>query len=367
MRRTSGLITATAIALVVSAPVAAQPHQAEWRIPADREIAALIAGRIAPRQGQGIVIGVLDPTGSRVIAGGPADGRPFDGNTVFEIGSISKVFTALILADMARKGEIALDAPAETYLPAGTHMPRRGGRQISLRDLATHISGLPRLAGNMPAGDPADPYADYTDALMLDFLAHYRLPRDISARFEYSNFGGALLGYLLARAAGEDYETRLRERITGPLGMDDTSVALSADQQARFAPGFDPLMHPAKPWHSVQPGAGGIHSTANDMLKFAAAALDPNSPIGPAMKLALAVRVPSDDPSADQALGWRVAHLSPAREIPLHDGGTGGFRSLLALDPARGTAVIALTNFSAESAIDDLALHILIGATLAHQ
>ncbi|HTM95014.1 MAG TPA: serine hydrolase domain-containing protein, partial [Croceibacterium sp.] len=339
MRRVRGLIAATAAAFVISAPAGAQPRGAEWRIPPNSEIAALLAARIAPRRGQGIVIGMLDPSGRRVIADGPAGGPPFDGDTVFEIGSISKVFTALILADMARKGEVALDAPAERYLPGGAHMPARGGRQISLRDLALHISGLPRLATNMPQGDRADPYADYTDALMLDFLAHYRLPRDISARFEYSNLGGALLGYLLARAVGGDYDTLLRERVTGPLGMNDTSVALSASQQARFAPGFDPLMHSAKPWRFVQPGAGGIHSTANDMLKFAAAALDPNSPIGPAMKLALAVRVPSDDPSADQALGWRVARVEPGREIPLHDGGTGGFRSLLALDPAKGSAV----------------------------
>lgn len=366
MRGTAGLIAA-ATAFALSVPAHAQPHEPEWRIPADHEIAALIADRIAPRREQGIVIGVLDPAGRRAISAGPAAGRPFDGDTVFEIGSISKVFTALILADMAVKGEVALDAPAETYLPSGSRMPRRGGRKISLRDLAMHISGLPRLAGNMPMGDPADPYADYTDALMLDFLAHYRLPRDISARFEYSNFGGALLGYLLARAAGEDYDTLLRERITGPLGMNDTSIALSPGQQARFPTGFDPLMRRAKPWQFVRPGAGGIRSTANDMLKFAAAALDPDSPIGPAMKLALAPRVPSDDPSTDQALGWRVAHLPPAREIPLHDGGTGGFRSLLALDPARGTAVIALTNFSAESAVSDLAMHILIGAPVTRK
>jgi len=356
-----------AAAFVSTAPAAAQAQQEAWRIPTDRRIAELIAKRIAPHPDQGIVIGVLDTSGPRVIAGGPARGHAFDGDTLFEIGSISKVFTALILADMAVKGEIALDAPAEKYLPEGARMPQRAGRQISLRDLALHISGLPRLAGNMPAADPADPYVDYSDALMLDFLAHYQLPRDIGSGFEYSNFGGALLGYLLGRAAGQDYETLLRERITGPLGMDDTSVSLSANQRARFAKGYDPLMRPAAPWHFVQPGAGGIRSTANDMLRFAAAALDPDSPIGPAMKLALAVRVPSDDASTEQALGWRVAQAPSGSGIPLHDGGTGGFRSLLAIDPARKTAVVALTNVSAEDAVNDLALHVLLGAPIAPQ
>src|SRR5690606_17265741 len=186
---------------------------------------------------------------------------------------ISKVFTALLLADMASKGEVSLDDPAEKFLPEGATIPERGGKKITLAHLSTHTSGLPRLADNMPFADPEDPYADYTEAMMLAFLAQYELTRDIGEQWEYSNLGVGLLGYLLGRAAGSDYETLLRERITGPLGMTDTAITLSAEQEARFAPGLDIYMQPARPWHlNVLAGAGGIRSTANDMLEFASAA-----------------------------------------------------------------------------------------------
>jgi D-alanyl-D-alanine-carboxypeptidase/D-alanyl-D-alanine-endopeptidase len=352
--------------LDLAVPPPPPPLPANWQLPSDAEIAALIDARIAPRAGQGLVIGVLDPQGSRVVARGPAGAAAFDGDTLFEIGSISKVFTALILADMANKGEVSLDDPAEKYLPAGATVPSRGGRKITLRDLATHTSGLPRLPDNMPYSDIEDPYADYTEALLLEFLAGHELGRDVGEKWDYSNLGVGLLGYLVGRAAGSDYETLLRERITGPLGMTDTSVALSAAQQARFAPALDMYMRPTKPW--TLPGlvgAGGIRSTAADMLKFAAGALDPNSPIGPAMKLALTVREPIDGDRVGQALGWQVVHPEPGREILQHGGGTGGFRTHLALEPSYGRAVVALANSAAEPSATDLALHALVGSPAA--
>ena len=348
--------------LVVPPP----PLPADWSPPADDRIEALIAERIARRAGQGLVFGVLEPDGRRVIAGGPAGGEAFGGDTLFEIGSISKVFTALVLADMAAKGEVSLDDPAEKYLPAGATMPSRGGRKITLADLSTHTSGLPRLADNMPYGDLGDPYADYTEALMLEFLGRYELTRDIGSQYEYSNFGVGLLGYLLGRAAGSDYETLLRERITGPLGMSDTAVTLSPDQQSRFAPGHDGFLRPAKAWRQpIQPGAGAIRSTANDMLKFAAAVLDPGSPIAAAMKVALAERRDPGIPSVEQALGWQVIHPEPGRDLLSHNGGTGGYRAALLLEPAKGTAVVALANSATDPPPADLAFHVLLGAPVA--
>jgi D-alanyl-D-alanine-carboxypeptidase/D-alanyl-D-alanine-endopeptidase len=351
--------------LELAEPPPPPPLPAGWGPPADSEIAALIAARIAPRVGQGLVVGVLEPHGSRVVAGGPQGGEAFGGDTLFEIGSISKVFTALILADMAGKGEVSLDDPAEKYLPEGARMPERG-RRITLRDLATHVSGLPRLPDNMPFADPEDPYADYTEAMMLEFLAGYELPRDVGERWEYSNLGVGLLGYLLGRAAGTDYATLLRERITGPLGMADTVIELSPEQYARFAPGHDAYMRPTKPWRlPALAGAGAIRSTVDDMLRFAAAALDPDSPIGPAMRTALSLRTGSGSPRTEQALGWLVMHPEPGREVLMHNGGTGGYRSTLALEPANSTAVVALANSSAEPSATDLALHVLVGSPVA--
>lgn len=352
--------------LELKTPPPPPPLPANWTPPANDRIEALIAERIAPRAGQGLVVGVLEPGGRRVIAGGPAGGEPFGGDTLFEIGSISKVFTALILADMANKGEVALDDLAEKYLPAGATMPSRGGRKITLADLSTHTSGLPRLPGNMPLGDPDDPYADYTEALLLEFLAGHELTRDIGERAEYSNLGVGLLGYLLGRAAGSDYETLLRERITGPLGMADTAITLSADQEARFALALDMYMRPAKPWRlPALAGAGAIRSTASDMLEFAAAALDPDSPIGPAMRTAMSVRRATGNSRIEQALGWLVVHPEPGREVLQHGGGTGGFRTNLALEPSSGRAVVAMANSAAEPATIDLATHLLAGSPVA--
>lgn len=349
--------------LVAPAPVL----RSDWQLPLDGEIGQLIAARNAPRVGQGIVVGVLGPDGRRIVAGGSGPGAAFDGSTLFEIGSITKVFTALILADMANKGEVSLDDPAAKYLPPGRRMPERNGHQITLRDLSTHRSGLPRMADDMRAvSDPDGPFADYDEERLLAFFDRYRLQREIGSQWEYSNLGVGLLGYLLARAAGTDYETLLRERITGPLDMDDTLITLPSPHAARLAAPLDTYMRPARPWNlSVLTAAGGIRSTAEDMLRFAAAVLDPNSPIAPAMRKVLSVRAPASNPTVEQALGWVAMHPEPGREILFHDGGTGGFRSVLALEPARGAAVVALVNSAAEPSPADIALHILIGSPVA--
>ena len=348
--------------LTVGAPPAPpKPLPADWRPPADAAIHQLIAERIAPREGEGIAVGVLDGRDRRIVTGGAV--TP---DTLFEIGSITKVFTATILADMAAKGEVSLDDPAEKYLPAGAHMPERNGRKITLRDLSMHRSGLPRVPDNMPMADPEDPYSDYTEAQLLDFLSHYPLTRDIGSQWEYSNLGVGLLGYLLGRAAHKDYPTLLRERITGPLGMHDTVLTLSTEQRKRFATPYDAYGRPTKPWKiPALAGAGGIRSTAGDMLKFAAAVIDPRSPLAPAVKLELSELGPAIRTNVHQGLGWQIVDFGSGRRVLTHDGGTGGFRSTLALEPARQRAVVVLANSGAEPSTTDMALHILIGSPVA--
>jgi D-alanyl-D-alanine-carboxypeptidase/D-alanyl-D-alanine-endopeptidase len=356
------------LALVAGRPPAQPPAlpaqpPADWSLPADPEIVRLIDDRIASRKGVGMVVGVLDPTGQRIVTGGSAPaGIPFDGRTIFEIGSMSKVFTALMLADMVSKREVSLDDPAERYLPDGATMPTRAGRKITLRDLATHTSGLPRLPDNMPMGNPADPYADYSEKLLLAFLGHFSLQREIGSQFEYSNLGFGLLGYLLARAAHTDYETLLRQRITAPLRMPDTVVTLSPEQRPRFATGHDEFMRTTAPWTlPTLAGAGAIHSTAEDLLRFARAALDPHSPIAPAMKLATTVRRPMGAAGSEIGLAWIVSKPAERREILSHNGATGGFRAAIALDVAKGRGVVVLTNAAPEPAANDLAMHVLLG------
>ncbi|MBY8822788.1 serine hydrolase [Sphingomonas colocasiae] len=349
-----------------AAAPARPPLPANWTLPANAKIAELIDARIAQRPGEGIVVGVLDRSGRRIVARGPGGkAAPFGDRTVLEIGSMSKIFTALLLADMAAKGEVSLDDPAEKYLPAGAKMPERNGRKITLRDLANQHSGLPRLPSNMPFGNLEDPYADYTEEMMLDFLGGYQLTRDIGSQFEYSNLGVGLLGYLLGRADHSDYETMIARRITGPLGMRDTAITLSADQKARFAQGHDAYMRPTGPWSlPTLAGAGALRSTITDMLIFVNAAMNPKSPIAPAMKLATAERWPLGAAGRSIGLGWIIGEPAQGRETLFHNGGTGGFRSAMLLEPGRGSAVVVLTNASVEPSSDDLASHILLGTPL---
>ena len=344
---------------------APRPLPADWTPPGDAAIGALLETRIAARAGAGMVVGVVEPGGARIVARGPAGGSAFDGDTVFEIGSITKVFTALLLADMALKGEVALDDPAAKYLPHGAAMPSRNGKQITLRQLSLQTSGLPRLPDNMPHGDLEDPYADYAEQHLLAFLAGHELARDPGSEYEYSNFGVGLLGYLLARAAGTDYETLVRQRILGPLGMDDTAIALSPDQRQRFAPAFDIYMRPTKPWQlPAFAGAGALRSTANDMARFLSAALEPASPIGQAMKLTLSDRR-GEAGKQQTALGWMIGP-APGGELLVHGGGTGGFRTFVALQRDTGRAVVALTNSAVEPSAEGIALHLLVGSPVAN-
>jgi serine-type D-Ala-D-Ala carboxypeptidase/endopeptidase len=353
--------------LSFAVPPAPQPLPADWQLPPDAAIARLIADRNVGRPGQGIVLGVLDPAGSRVIGGGTGAGAKVDRSTLFEIGSISKVFTGLILADMVNKGEVSLDDPAAKYLPAGHRMPERGGRQITLRDLSTHRSGLPRMPDDMGRADTIDdPFADYSEARLLAFLDRYQLARDIGAKWEYSNLGAGLLGYLLGRAAHSDYETLLRKRITGPLGMKDTMVTLKGGNVPRLVAPFDRYMRPARPWNmTLFAPAGGIRSSAADMLIFAHAVLDPTSPIAAAMKTALAARVAGQSAQVEQGLGWQIAHPQPGRELLMHDGQTGGYQSILILEPAKARAVVALSNSQAQPSPTDLAIHAMLGRPVA--
>src|SRR5215467_7311064 len=196
--------------------------------PGNDEIREILVKRIdQQKQAVGIVVGVIEPTGRRVVAYGNlanGDPRPLDGDTIFEIGSISKVFTSLLLADMVRRKEVSLDDPAARYLPEHVRMPERNGKSITLLDLSTHTSGLPCVAGNPKPKDPANLYAGYTVNDLYEFLSSYTLQRDPGSEFEYSNLGAGLLGHLLAYCAGTDYESLIRMRITAPLGMPDTRI-----------------------------------------------------------------------------------------------------------------------------------------------
>jgi CubicO group peptidase (beta-lactamase class C family) len=238
-----------------------------------------------------MVLGVLQGDERRMGGYGVLDAglQPPDEHTIFEIGSITKVFTTLVLADMVLRGEVALDDPAQKYLPETVQMPTWQGQQISLLHLATHTSSLPRLPDNLEKTikDQANPYANYQVSDMYEFLSSYKLKRPIGSKEAYSNLGMGLLGHVLGLVAGKSYEELVRERILRPLGLNDTSITLNSDQQKRVAPGHTSDGKITANWDTPSLlGAGALRSTVQDVLSFMAGCMNPTtSPLAQAVRL----------------------------------------------------------------------------------
>jgi CubicO group peptidase (beta-lactamase class C family) len=372
-------IASILLGLTIAAAAATQANGASSSLLPDADIRKILVDRVdVQKQTVGIVVGVLEPGGRRRIVPygkrAAGDNRPLDGETVFEIGSITKVFTALLLADAVQRGEVALTDPVAKYLPDTVTVPERG-RAITLQDLAMHTSGLPRLPDNMKPKDPANPYADYSTAQMYEFLSRHQLRRDVGAEYEYSNLGGGLLGHVLARRAGTDYETLVRTRIAGPLGMTHTGITLTPEMQALLAPGHNPGLERVPNWDlPTLAGAGALRSNADDMLSFLAVALGTpsfarsereratdgtQSTLERAFASMLATRRPTGNASLEIALGWHVLK-TPETEIVWHNGGTGGYRTWIGYEPKSRTAVVVLSNAGSAAGPDDIGRHLLV-------
>lgn len=330
-------------------------------VPDDSIIQRLIRQRIELGLNAGMVVGVIDPTGGQHVyavgrSHGP-DSPNVDANTVFEIGSITKTFTASLLAEMVQRGEVALDDPVVKYLPPDARL-KANGRDITLLDLATQSSGLPGMPANFHPKNPEDPYADYGTPELYEFLAGYTPPRPPGVQYEYSNLGVGLLGQVLARRAGMTFETLLDQRILTPLRMSDTRITLTSDMRRRLAAGHNRDGDEVANWNlDALAGAGAIRSTANDMLKYLAANLDSNSrPLGRALRSAHRTQRPAGTPNMTIGLNWHVLHLDSS-EIVWHNGETAGYHSFIGFDPARRVGVVILSNSA--TSVDDLGFHLV--------
>lgn len=287
-----------------------------------------------------LVFGVVDGDSSEVVAFGALDdGKPPDGDTVYEIASVTKTFTATLLAQAVLSGRVALDTPVAQLLP-DFKIPSRGGKQITLGELGTQHSGLPLLPFNLLPKDPADPYVDYDAAKLRAFLAGYQLPRDPGASYEYSNLGFGLLGYALAESEHTTYGALVDKEILGPLGMTMSGTGLTDAMRARFAPGHDVMGKEVNGWDfDALAGAGAIRSTTNDMLRYLKANMGlAQSPLAAAMKLAQ--RPLSEMPGSSRiGLAW----VTSEKGIVWHNGQTGGYRSFIGFtaDGSRGLVILA--------------------------
>jgi len=311
------------------------------------EIATAIKARVDKEKAGGLVVATIEPDGSSSMAayGNPGpDAKPLDADSVFEIGSITKVFTAILLAEMADRGEVKLDDPVAKHLRAGVRVPERNGKVITLIDLSTQSSGLPRLPDNMKPANPMNPYADYTVEQMFEFLGRYQLTRDIGAEFEYSNLGVGLLGQALAMRAGKTYEALVKERILDPLHMDHTAVTLTPWMQEHLAKGYSAGGMVMPNWDlPALAGAGALRSTINDMLKFARANLDTSGARLP--RLMQQTHVVRRSVGKDMSIGMNwIIRSTNGRDVVWHNGGTGGYRTWLGFDKTRKVAAIVLGN-----------------------
>jgi CubicO group peptidase (beta-lactamase class C family) len=294
----------------------------------------------------GAAVGLVNEKGIQVAAYGRAsetDPAPPRVDAIFEIGSISKVFTGLLLAQMVERHEVELTDPVQTLLGESMTVPKRGTREITLADLATQSSGLPRMPNNFRPKDPANPYADYTVEQLAEFVSKYQLSRDPGERYEYSNLGMGLLGHALALKEGTSYEALVRKQICEPLGMSDTCITLDEKQRARLAVGHDAQGNQVANWDlPAMVGAGAIRSTLADMLKFLSANLGlTKTTFDAAVADSQAIRFKSGDGSVELGLAW---HIQPGKGVVWHNGGTGGYHSLAAIMPEKHAGVVVLTS-----------------------
>lgn len=348
-------------ALVALAPLLPCTGTAQAPFPADADLQVMLRYLVEDGATPGIVFGIVDGGGApRILShgtGGPG-ARPLGAGSVFEIGSITKTFTGALLADMVARGEVALEDPVSKYLPAGVVVPSRGGREITLLDLATHRSGLPGLPDNVLPGDLSNPYADYTIEALYAFLSGHELRRAPGAEAEYSNLGFGLLGHALARAAGTTYRGLLRERILDPLGMDATGHVVRGEATGALTRGHKHgrvVGH----WSTTEAfdGAGGLYSSMADMLKYLAANVGPpRTDLERAMRDAHRPRGPFDERS-EIGLGWRTERYDGATVVE-HGGVSGGYSARIGFDPERGVGFVRLTNTTAFP--DNLGLHFLV-------
>lgn len=309
----------------------------------------------------GMVVGIVDEHGPRIYQAGKLCReceKTVDGDTVFEIGSITKVFTTLLLEEFVEEGKVELNDPISKYLPKSVRVPARNGKEITLLDLATQSSGLPRLPDNLKPADLANPYADYTVQNMYDFLSGYTLTRDIGSKYEYSNFGMGLLGHILTLVAKKDYEPLVVERICKPLGMNSTRVTLTPELKSRLATGYNAFLEPVSNWDLPSlAGAGALRSTTNDLLKFVSANLGlAKTGLTADMEKTQKPLREAGSPGIEIGLAWHIIKKYDS-EIVFHDGGTGGYRSIIVFDRAKKMGVVVLSN--SEIDINDVGLHLL--------
>jgi serine-type D-Ala-D-Ala carboxypeptidase/endopeptidase len=360
-RRSAGL---GLMALTIAAGCSSGPEQSAvtaTALPlADEDIRTILRERVdGQRQSAGMAVGVVDSRGQRVISHGVlATGNtlPVDGDTVFPIASITKVFTSLLLADAVIRGKMGLEDPVSRHLPGRT-IPARDGRQITLLDLATHTAGLPAYPADYPAETQPAAAAAYAREQLYAALSTLQLLSTPGERWAYGNFDHELIADALANRMGRPFEELLRRRITGPLGMDSTAITPTTAMRTRLAGEHDIRLEaiPAA-YQPAMMASAEILSTCADMTRFVAAfSGQMRSPLERAMALMASTRRPTVSAAEQQGIGVRISRLGSG-EASGHGGNKPGAASFI-LWRGAGPGVVVLSN--AAPPVGDIAYHLL--------
>jgi CubicO group peptidase (beta-lactamase class C family) len=259
---------------------------------------------------------------------------------LFEIGSVSKTFTATLLADLVQRGKLKLTDPVNRYLPDSIPALQKDGKPVTLLSLSNHTSGLPRLPANLLLANPVNPYKAYDRRALFAALKQTNLLTPPGQTLAYSNLGVGLLGTLLEVQTGQSYETLVRERIARPLGMTSTVQTLTEAEKPRFVQGHDLRQNAVSSWEfDALAGAGALRSNVTDLLRYLKAQLG-DAPKALRKAISLTHAPTYTEPKRQIGLGW----FSDPEGWFFYNGGTGGFSSFVGFDPAARTGVVVLSN-----------------------
>jgi serine-type D-Ala-D-Ala carboxypeptidase/endopeptidase len=315
------------------------------------QVQPMIDGEIA----SGIVVGIYDAGRLEIYGfGSGPGGKPPDGRTLFELGSVTKVYTSLLLADAVQRREVELDTPVATLLPPGVTAPTAGKDAITLRHLAMHSSGLPRLPPSLePRAQSTNPYAGYGENELYTDLVRTRLDAPPGTRIHYSNYGAGLLGHVLGAKLGVGYREAIQTRILSPLGLVDTFFTVPPAAAARKVQGTNSELVRVPAWHwDALSGAGALISTARDQLALIEAELEAAAGGRATLRRAMALTQESqlEGSGSNVALGWQI----DGDGRYWHNGTTGGHHAFVGFDPKTRRGVVLLAS-TAAGMLDQLA------------
>ncbi len=308
---------------------------------------------VVNKSNAGMVVGLIDPNGTKVYSFGnisKENNIPVNGSTIFNIASITKTFTTLVLADMVKHGIVNLDDPIEKYLPVNVSVPQYNGTKITLENLATHTSGLPFMPSNIWINNTiGDLNSNYNETQLYQALSNTTLLSKPGTKFLYSDFGMGLLGHILSVKEGVTYDQLVKDRILDVLGMNDTKITLSQDDtKYRFPVGHQngsEIQTPEVP--DVIAGAGAFRSTADDLLKYLSANMGLlHTKLDESIALQHLIQHPSISAnpmnySEYVALGWRVL-TDFGTETLTHTGSINGWNANVGFIPAKQIGVVSL-------------------------